>query len=44
MKKSFDGACKGDTEYLSGTIMYKMRENLINGKSISDIKEGEWFE
>lgn len=44
MKKSFDGVCKGDTEYLSGTIMYKMRENLINGKSISDIKEGEWFE
>ena len=44
MKKAFDEICKGDIEYLSGTIMYRMREKLINGKSIYDIKEGENFE
>ena len=44
MKKSFDGVCKGDIEYLSGTIMYQMREKLINGKSIDNIKDGEDFE
>lgn len=42
MKKSFDGVCKGDIEYLSGTIMNKMKENLISGKSID--KDGENFE
>lgn len=44
MKKSFDGICKGDIEYLAGTIMYQMREKLINGKSIDNIKDGEDFE
>lgn len=44
MKKSFDGVCKGDIEYLAGTIMYQMREKLINGKSIDNIKDGEDFE
>ena len=44
MKKSFDGVCKGDIEYLAGTIMYQMREKLINGKSIDNIKNGEDFE
>lgn len=44
MKKAFDEICKGDIEYLSGTIMYRMKEKLINGKPIDDIKEGENFE
>ena len=34
MKKSFDGICQGDLEYLSGTVMYRMRENLLKGKPI----------
>lgn len=42
MKKSFDETAKGDLEYLSGTIMYKMRENLLKGKSLDyDEKECE---
>lgn len=41
MKKSFDGIAKGDLEYLSGTVMYKMRENILKGKPIDDIEEGE---
>ena len=44
MKKSFDGIAEGDLEYLSGTIMYKMRENLLNGKPIDYIKDGEDYE
>ena len=44
MKKSFDGICQGDLEYLSGTVMYKMRENLLSGKPIDYIKEGEEYE
>ena len=44
MKKSFDGICQGDLEYLSGTVMYKMRENLLSGKSIDYIAEGEYYE
>ena len=28
MKSSFDGIAQGDLEYLYGTVMYKMRENL----------------
>lgn len=32
MKKSFDGICKGDIEYLSGTIMYKMKKEVLKGK------------
>lgn len=43
MKKSFDEIAKGDLEYLSGTIMYRMRENLLSGKSI-DYIEGEDYE
>ena len=34
MKKSFDGICEGDIEYLAGTIMYRMRENLLKGKTL----------
>lgn len=44
IKKSFDGIAGGDLEYLSGTIMYKMRENLINGKPIDCIENGEDYE
>ena len=44
MKKSFDGICQGDLEYLSGTVMYRMRENLLSGKSIDYIEEGEYYE
>lgn len=44
MKKSFDEIAQGDLEYLSGTIMYRMRENLLNGKSIYYIEEGEDYE
>ncbi|MBO5478877.1 MAG: hypothetical protein J6A04_04115 [Clostridia bacterium] len=45
MKKSFDGVCQGDLEYLSGTVMYKMRENLLNGKPLdASEEEGEGYE
>lgn len=44
MKKSFDGICQGDLEYLSGTVMYKMRENLLSGKPIDYIEDGENYE
>ena len=44
MKKSFDGICQGDLEYLSGTVMYRMRENLLRGKHIDYIEEGEDYE
>ncbi len=44
MKKSFDGICQGDLEYLSGTVMYKMRENLLSGKPIDYIEEGGDYE
>ena len=44
MKKSFDGICQGDLEYLSGTVMYRMRENLLSGKPIDYIEEGEDYE
>ena len=44
MKKSFDGICQGDLEYLSGTVMYRMRENLLSGKPIDYIEEGEEYE
>lgn len=40
MKKSFDGICQGDLEYLSGTALYRMRENLLSGKSLGYIEEG----
>lgn len=41
MKKSFDGICQGDLEYLEGTVMYKMRENLLNRKPIEYLEESE---
>ena len=44
MKKSFDGVAQGDLEYLSGTVMYIMRENLLRGKPIDYIEEGEYYE
>lgn len=44
MKKSFDGIAQGDLEYLSGTVMYRMRENLLSGKPIDYIEEGEDYE
>lgn len=44
MKKAFDGICQGDLEYLSGTVMYKMRENLLSGKPIYYIEEDENYE
>lgn len=45
MKKSLDGIAQGDVEYLSGTIMYQMRENLLKGKSLDYSEtEGEEYE
>ena len=44
MKKSFDGICQGDLEYLSGTVMYRMRENLLKGKQLDYLEEGEDYE
>ena len=45
MKQSFDGICQGDLEYLSGTVMYKMRENLLKGKPLDySEQEGEDYE
>ena len=45
MKKSFDGIAQGDLEYLSGTVMYKMRENLLKGKPLDySEEEGEEYE
>ena len=38
MKKFFDGICQGDLEYLSGTVMYRIRENLLRGKPIDYIE------
>lgn len=43
MKKSFDGIAGGDLEYLSGTVMYRMRKNLLTGKPL-DYIEGENYE
>ena len=44
MKKSFDGICKGDIDYLSETIMYEMKKEVLNGKKIDDVKVGDDFE
>ena len=45
MKNSFDGIAQGDLEYLYGTIMYKMRENLLKGKPLDySTEEGEDYE
>lgn len=39
MKKSFDGIAQGDLEYLSGTVMYKMREKILRGESFEYLEE-----
>ena len=45
MKNSFDGIAQGDLEYLYGTVMYKMRENLLKGKPLDySVEEGEDYE
>lgn len=44
MKKSFNGICKGDIEYLSGTVMYKMKQMVLNGELIDYIEIGEDYE
>lgn len=44
MKKSFDGICQGDLEYLSGTVMYRMRKNILSGKPIDYIEEVKDYE
>ena len=44
MKKSFDGVCQGDLDYLYGTVIYKMRENLLSGNPIEYMEEGEDYE
>ena len=45
MKKSFNGIAQGDLEYLSGTIMYKMRDKLLRGKPLDySEEEGEDYE
>ena len=41
MKKAFNGVCKGDTEYLSGTVMYKMKQRVLNGELIDYIEIGK---
>lgn len=44
MKKSFDGICHGSTKHLAETIMDKMKNDLLQGKSLQQIEEGEEFE
>ena len=39
MKQSFDGVCQGDLEYLSGTVMHRMRDNLLKGKPLGYLEE-----
>ncbi len=41
MRRAFDEICKGDIEYLSGTIMYKMKNEILRGKRINEIKVGD---
>lgn len=36
MKKNFDGICQGDLDYLSGTVMNKMREDLTRPISLNN--------
>lgn len=43
MRRAFDGIGKGDIEYLSGTIMYKMKNEILKGKRINEIKVGDDF-
>ena len=44
MKKAFNGVCKGDIEYLSGTIMYEMKQRILNGDLIDYIEIGKDYE
>lgn len=44
MKKHFDGIAGGDLDYLSGTVMYQIREQLLKGKSLDYTEEGENYE
>ena len=44
MKKAFNGVCKGDIEYLSGTIMYEMKQRILKGDLIDYIEIGEDYE
>lgn len=45
MKKSYDGMAQGDLEYLSGTVMHKMVENLFKGKPLDySEEEDEYYE
>ncbi len=44
MRRAFDEICKGDIEYLSGTIMYKMKNEILRGKRINEIKVGDDYE
>lgn len=37
MKKGFDGKASGDTQYLEGTIMSKIKEDIINGVPVENI-------
>lgn len=41
MKNAFDGVCEGDIEYLEGTIMYKMRKDILAEKHIDEIEVSE---
>ena len=34
MKKAFNGVCKGDIDYLSGTVMYEMKQSILKGNLI----------
>lgn len=44
MKKAFNGVCKGDIEYLSGTIMYEMKQRILKGDLIDYIEIGKDYE
>lgn len=44
MKRSFDGVCQGDLDYLSGTVMYKMRQNVLENKPLDYKEEDENIE
>ncbi len=44
MRKCYDNVAHGDLEYLSGTILEKMKNNILNNRPIDyeiDIRKGE---
>ena len=41
MKESYENIAHGDIEYLAGTIMSKMKENVLNGKPLDYLDEEE---